>query len=326
MELLKTFLNDLKPEKNDLKKNGRYAYLDIIKVISAFFVVFYHYSFYSLRYGFHETEFYMPNANRIFMSFAACSVPLFFMVNGALILSKNRSVKSMYYKAVKLLVIAFIFRFLSFPAWFFVTLSGLYFLYPLFNYLWNKKRKIYYLILIAFCIFPFIFNEFTVVLKLFCDVDLKITGAKTSYSIVYFLLGNILFVKEPIKRWKSIAVAFFGILLLLFDCCVLTNFYSKIFDGVNGAFPTLGALLLSLGVFELLKSINIKFNVPDFINGGILSTYLFHMLIVNCFHSLFGWPREFLVAVIISLFIFAITVFIGFVIRKIPILCFFSKI
>lgn len=320
----KQIKKDIIPEQS---KIGRYVYIDIIKIVAAFFVVFYHYSFNSLDYGFIKGTLYRPNINRLIMSFAACSVPLFFMVNGALMFSRKRKWNEIYYKAAKIVFLIVCFSFFHFPSWFFCTLVILYFLYPVFSWAYEDHKIIYYSIIGAFLLFPFIYNEGTVLLKLIAHKDYSITGAKTLYSIVYFLVGNLIFREKTYPRWKSIFLILSGMGLLLFDCVIVTNYKQAITDGVNGAFPTLGALLLSVGVFELIKSI--EFNKAvwiSFISQGILPIYLLHSIVINYTTTLFGKPTNIFSALLGSSIICILCCCIGWVLKKIPVLCFLMKI
>lgn len=289
-------------------------------------MVFYHYSFYALDYGFKGTPYY-PNATRIIMSFAACSVPLFFMVNGALMFLKKRNWFEVYYKAAKIVVLIMIFSTTGFPKWFFYTLTILYLLFPMFYWLWDKHRNVYYGVIGIILLFPFMYNEGTILLKLVWHLDYPITGAKTMYSIAYFLLGNILFREKTFARWKSILLIIGGMCLLLFDCVILTNYYQTISDGVNGAFPTIGALFLSVGTFELLKSIDHRdSSVLSFFSKGILAIYLLHMVVIKCLYTFLGKPTELLIALIGSALICTVCCCIGWIVKKVPGLCFFMKI
>ena len=55
--ILKQIKTDLMPKQS---KMGGYLYLDRIKVLAAFLVVFYYYSFYALDYGFVNGTPYYP--------------------------------------------------------------------------------------------------------------------------------------------------------------------------------------------------------------------------------------------------------------------------
>ena len=65
--------------------SGRIVSLDVIKILSAFMVVFYHYRFFDL--GHFENGRYLLSVPQFLLCLCSASVPLFFMVNGALLLA-----------------------------------------------------------------------------------------------------------------------------------------------------------------------------------------------------------------------------------------------
>lgn len=89
------------------KTKERLIYLDCLKLFSAFMVVFYHFG--HLYFGKSNFDVFLPNFNYIIMTFSAASIPLFFMVNGALILNKRYSNFSILKKILKLFIIIIIF-------------------------------------------------------------------------------------------------------------------------------------------------------------------------------------------------------------------------
>lgn len=318
---------EILPRKTE-NRGGRIIFLDLIKIVAAFLVVFYHIAFYSLDYGFVLGTPYVPNIDRIIMSIAACSVPLFFLVNGALMLSKPRPWKSVYFKAAKVLILIVLCRFLSFPDWFFKTLIALYLLYPLIAYLWEKKRLYYYALMAALLIFPFLYNQCVVFSKFFFSHSLRITGAKTMYSILYFCLGNVLIRRKTVPLWKSILLSLSGLLVLLMDCVILTNANQEMADGVNGAFPTIGTLLLSTGIFDCLKHIQIEKEhwLLAFYSNGILSIYLLHMAVYGIWNQIFCAPANLFSALLGAIVICTTCCMIAALLKRIPVLCFFTRL
>lgn len=85
-----------------IQSKARIEYIDFLKVLAAFFTVFYHFAYYKLDYGFNVAQsFYFPNISRIIMCFASCCVPIFFMVNGALLFSKKTLMEKCIQKSNK---------------------------------------------------------------------------------------------------------------------------------------------------------------------------------------------------------------------------------
>lgn len=315
----------------------RVLYLDFLKILAAFLVVFYHFAYSKLDYGFAYDSIYFPNINRIVMCFASCSVPIFFIVNGILMFSKERSLKDVYYKAGKILVLTVIWSLIGFPSWFFKTLFVLYLLFPLFQYLWNMRRGIYYALIILLLVMPFSYNLIILILKSIgiksigavVVARLNVTGLKTMYSVVYFLIGNVL-VKKELGLIKSIGVSIFGWSLVVAECTVYTNLNHSVYDGVNAAFPTIGALLLAIGAFFIAKKVSFARVrcILFFLSRGVLSVYLMHTFVMAVRTTLFGKIEQIglLSAIVYSVLVYLVCLGIGEALKRIPVVCCLVKL
>ena len=74
---------------------------DLIKTIAIIMIVFYHLG--GIDYGDIETgHCYLPNLNKFFSALCAAGVPLFFMVNGALVIPRNLHWKLLLFKSFHL--------------------------------------------------------------------------------------------------------------------------------------------------------------------------------------------------------------------------------
>ena len=69
----------MKQQIQSCQFDGRNYGIDIMKILSAFMVVFYHFG--HRKYEFFEACNYVPNINYILQTLVAFSIPLFFMVN-----------------------------------------------------------------------------------------------------------------------------------------------------------------------------------------------------------------------------------------------------
>lgn len=201
----------------------RIVYYDFLKLIAAIMVVFYHLGIIDMAYS--QNELYIPNINRIIMNLCQVSVPLFFMVNGAILLNRDMTTKTMIKKSIKMLIIYIfwskiiggilnvinlssenisinsIFRCMvisDYSLWFLRTLSILYIIYPFIKWLYNNRNKLYLaILLIGLFIFPFLYNYLIIVFKILkitlYNLDsLPRTGVFTLYSILYFIAGGLL--------------------------------------------------------------------------------------------------------------------------------------
>ena len=317
----------------------RYTYLDLIKIISAFMVTFYHFAHGRVDYNYNElSAIYIPNIARCVMSCCAVSVPLFFMVNGALLLGKDRSIKEMLYKIAKIVILIAVWYATGFPSWFFKTLIILYLLTPLLRCLYVSKRKILYGMLIALLMFPYLYNYIILWMK-FVNININInfcghemntseltrTGLFTMYSIVYYVFGIIMHQSELTQKRAYIMLLLLGFAGLIMDVVLNTYIEHSMFDGVNASFPILGAFSMSLGTFGLFKNFTYSNKVKRFLSilsPYVLSIYVMHILIITVVAnklfqinniSLFG-------AIILCMAIDGICVGVGMIINKIPLL------
>lgn len=319
----------------------RIIYLDILKCLSIIFVVTYHFG--CVDFGdcnFEAGGGYIPNITKILYELFACSVPLFFMVNGALLQYNKVSVQ----KITKLVFLSYlypvIFYLLIFPVlhfipnttinvryvmlsmefkgvyWFLFTLSLIYVV----DFV-VRRLKISRVILTLLFVSPFITNLiWMIILQIIPDIDLPFWGhwgMFTLYGYLYFCIGRVLRnveCKNCIK--KAIMLICIGWGLLIWEVILFSNHYKLIYDGVNASFPSLGALLLSCGMFLLIKSMPIRSCFLEkyvvFIGRNTMGIYVFHMFFIYCYRYWFSEePLHPLIAVLLSLIIVNLTALIS---------------
>lgn len=321
---------------NNLKHEGVIVYLNAIKVFAAFMIVFYHFAYYRIDYGFIQDSLYLPNLNRLLMSFCACSVPLFFMVNGALMFRKERTIKYFVFRIIKIVVILVVWGWTKFPNWFFITLMGLYIIAPVLQVINSHSKAIWRLIQVALFVYPFGYNMLLLMLKV-CGVNyffgfsitkLTVTGMFTIYSVLYFMIGADLN-KVRLNKPLSILLMVMGYLIVITECVVYTNINNSMYDGVNHAFPTIGAFLLSLGVWGICSNLQFT-NTSQMISRlqtCLLPVYVFHSILIRISESLLPLSEiNTITAFIGTLFIFAGACIIGEGINHIPVVKWSMKI
>lgn len=320
-------------KKNILQK--RCFGIDVMKIVAAFMVTFYH--FQRIDYGFVVGQFYIPNLNRLLMNLCVISVPLFFMCNGAILLNKKYKTKEIILKAIKIIFLILVWHWTSFPDWFFKTLCLVYCCYPFFKYAFEKKRWMLYILLIGLVTVPFLLNLVTTLLKLrpepvvlyLKSYSLNLTemgniGLFTLYGVEYFLLGGFL-MKRRLPVWASICMIHVGFALCTLEGIIYTNYYNMIYDGVNASFPTLGALLMSIGVFDLVVRCNVSakfifvFDGISFAAKNVLGIYLFHLaLILQVRQYMTREIYPFVLVFFICFLIDLVCILICAIIKKIP--------
>lgn len=316
---------------------GRIWFLDWLKLIAAALVVFYHLAYYDLDYGFTPAMAYLPNWNRIVMCFAACSVPLFFMVNGTLLFRKHRTWKEMLLKAAKILVLILIWYAVKFPYWFFRTMIILYMLFPLFQYLRGRHPGLMKFLLAAVFIMPFVYNLFLMCLKglSLCGVvpdwthGLTASGCFTMYSVLYFCLGPYLEQAKPWKLRQALLCIAAGWGLVVLECVIYTDSYQTMWDAVNAAFPTVGALLMAVGMFMACRRISTP-GAERFLKWtgeGVLAIYLLHMAWIRLLKHLFPLDTYGItLAVVMTIVVCILCILVQKICKKIPALSWLFRI
>lgn len=315
----------------------RHISLDIIKLISAFMIVFYHLSEY-MNLGFFVNGSYQISFTQIGLSLCSCAVPLFFMVNGALLLNKDYSTEKIYTKAAKVALLIFVWSFLDFPAWFLKTLVVLFLLYPIINKLDKAKKQIWRnLVMLAIFVFPFLYNLVVVCIVFFApDFSISILGKTLSletlplrsgfftlYSVLYFMIGGILF-RYKTKNIVSVIFLVIGWVLVLFDVIASSNYTLSVQDSVNACFPTVGALLISIGSFNLLRNFdNIKSeklkNIVSKFGEYVLPIYLFHLhIIYKVYINILPSKLNVFIILLLALANYIVCIAAGIVLKKIP--------
>lgn len=259
------------------------------------------------------------------------------MANGAILMNKTYSIKQIALKILRIAFLILIWFWLPFPYWFFRTLIILYILYPVLKKLYDSHRLLLICLMSLVFLFPFCLNFVTTAIKLLPEpivvsalgkstnlTALPNTGFFTMYAVLYFILGGVL-LRKRIPIGISVLLTVLGFALCTAEGIICTNYYGTVFDGVNSSFPTIGALLMSVGVFDMLLRIktfdrNTKwFRLFRLCSENVLSIYLFHLVIVVNFRALLPHSTYPVVVILfLSLLIDAACILIGYFTKKIP--------
>jgi surface polysaccharide O-acyltransferase-like enzyme len=176
---------------NEIKK--RYDYLDILKALAILFVIIYH--FHSFSIDFMENSNVSIYINYYFFAICSVCVPLFFFINGALLLNKNEiDIKKHTFNCLKIFGLVVIWSFISIAIitylwtaphsirdyfnklctddnliafyqlkgcynnhlWFLIALFGIYIFYPIIYVAFKNNKKVFIFFLIATMIFTFV--------------------------------------------------------------------------------------------------------------------------------------------------------------------------
>ena len=268
---------------------------DLIKTIAISMIVFYHLG--GIDYGAIEPgHFYLPNLNKFFSALCAAGVPLFLMVNGALVIPRNLHWQQLLFKFFHLLFLFVFWKFvlqylISFKLlaiedkmvhfWFLCTLSIVY----LMSIVLQKSTFLRHAVLVFLFLFPFCYNFLWNVVLFFAPsfdaCTVVHTGFFTLYGVLYYYLGGSLRTRHT-SSFYAIGLIVLGLLFVNFEVVAMTNHYHAIYDGVNSSFPTLGALSLSSGIFFLVKDVGVNegilHQIVSFVGRNTMGIFIIHVL------------------------------------------------
>ena len=147
------------------------------------------------------------------------------------------------------------------------------------------------------------------------------------YSVVYLYAGFFLSTRLC-KKWIPWVCAMIGLFLLAIEATAVVNHLRQPFEGGNYCFPTFGALLLSVALFEWLKGWNpaekswIRRSIT-FLGNEALGIYIFHLLLMVVvgwlFPQVMGLVVHPVVAVMIALAYMVASAFIAAMLKRSPV-------
>lgn len=345
-----------------MKKEYVVSY-DVLKILATFLVCFYHLNL--LYLGSVDDLGYHLNVNRVVVNACVICVPLFFMVNGALVLNKTYPIKKIAIRAIKIFFLYvfwivlmntlyavvdgtmheysikdILFHLSQYQDqfWFLKTMIYLTILTPVIKFFMDHQNKIvkymFYIGLFLLFLFPFAYNYLSPI-GVFMSNDrlasLPRTGVFTLYSILFFVAGKYLadrYRNGMTKSYDTILFTSFiiiGLGLVTVDGVLLSNYTKTVYDSVNGCFPTIGALMMSVGVFGLLLRVNTQDNKTKewikTISKNTMAVYIFHALVIKVIRIFISYPISLPIAILLALAIMGIILVISNVLRKSKIYC-----
>ncbi len=323
------------------KKKRIFGY-DALKALAAFFVVLYHVGM--VDFGYQEGVYYYPTITQVLWLFCACGVPLFFMVNGALTVSRNYDLKKSLTKAGRLIVAGVVWALVimclkalsnhdpsafSIPAlgyyWFLFSLALMYLINHAMGYLPTWCR---WLLVALLLIYPFASNlGWDLVILRNPDTAMPCwrTGAFTLYGVVYLYMGDYLKNHDG-KKWMALALAIAGLSLLVLEVIATVNVTHMQFEGGNYCFPTFGALFLSMALFLWIKGCDMREGwlrrFISFLADNALGIYIFHLVLMIVLGWIFpvlnGLTVHPVIAIVIALLYTIASAAVSAALRKTP--------
>ncbi|TWT27703.1 acyltransferase [Planomicrobium sp. CPCC 101110] len=331
----------------------RYDYMDWLRVLSIFAVVGIHVISRVVNHT-PPTEWQWQYAHALGSTLRWC-VPVFFMLSGALLLTrkpdepvwsflKKRLAKAfvplIFWSAVYIAyrifqqdrsytvweaVQLFFGEDIYFHLWFLYTIIGLYLMAPFLRILvhnMNQKTFLYFLG------FWFLFTGIFPVLKKFLQLEMAFPAGMFEPYIGYFMLGAYLFLYPISKKWLPLlgVLAAAGIFVTLFGNLYLTDKAGE-FDGFFYEHFRPNSMAITLFVFVLFQHLAPRIKPNPLITKLSLATlgiYVIHPLVQVYLNLWFGLNESTINPIIgipfLWLLIYSISFGIILILQKLPVI------
>jgi len=325
--------------------DNRKYYIDILKIMSAIFVIAIHLT--SIKWFVIDVKTFDWQVLNIVNSFTRVCVPLFVMASGVFMLDQKRTMNfsiiikkyilrivivyivwSMVYAIFSLLinpmdyglvdlVKQFIYRTIKGPIhfWYLVTLIGLYIITPFIREFTKEKRLIEWFLGIAF--FFMILRSLREII-LIDTIELYIEYINFYFTlgyIIYFVLGYYLSTYPLSKKIRSIAygLAIVAFLFTVIMTTVYTYDSNLAYEGFYGYLrPTI--LLISVGFFVYIQNLVSSKKLTEKVKQIIIKlsnlnfgVYLIHLMLVYIVGELALLDLN--IPIFISLFVYTIIIY-----------------
>lgn len=337
--------------KNKNINKKEIIYLDILKIFACFMVIINHTNGFILEYKtFANTTFYC-----IMFSICKVAVPLFLMITGALVLSKNYSYKKVLKCIFRVFIPTFflsfafyiddigihninIFEFLKMilnkpyiqPYWYIYALIGIYIVLPFIQKMVKKFTDKDYIVFISmFLIMPTFIDFLKIYLKVNISYNLHLAFFPIIISIV--ICGDYI---SKIKLSKKILSTFIFIFIVAYVIMLLSMYLPYLNKGeisyILGSWNSFPVVLMSTSLFYIIRYFfeNKKYskrliNIITMIASTTFGIYLIHTAIHYKLYKLSIIQKIFnfngIVAItILDFLVFIVCMIIIYVLKKIP--------
>lgn len=325
-----------------MSKNREYTF-DVLRVIAMIMVIIIHVSnLYSRYYGLISNSSYLISL--IFNTISRISVPIFFMISGALLLdrkfNKDKYLKRVFRFLIVIIVwdiIYLIWEYLFFGTtyskfytllfqpfrshlWFLYTIIALYIVQPILKYLLDKMNSMHKMI--AFIIW-FLLGALTMFLPVLTEYYLIIC------YVGYFIIGKYLYdfiLKLDFSKYNliiglMIILCFIASVFLNYSASIRLNMFYNSFFAYRTPYIILASILFFILIFSLVhnKEHNKIVMILSDLSFGV---YLIHGIFLDVTFKVFNY-RDFNSIVGIPLFvsmIFICSCLLVYILRKSKIL------
>ena len=269
----------------------RENFINILKCICIILVMQIHFSCTGIGQDY-QNFFSIYTIKQWVINIQSIAVPLFFVINGYLILGKKRDEKYIIQKSLKLFlqllffsvltrVIISIYNNVSIMEidtshfWFIKTLIAIYLLYPFLDYIVNNfKFSKYYLLLSLFVCF--VIPDLSIILQFF-NININLSIITDFYPLLYpigtfsfyfVIVGLINKYKNVFNLSKIFYITIFLIssLFLLFDWYMLSFINGKTIYTVIALYNSIPVLLMTISIFCIFRDIGVNQHIGNAFN------------------------------------------------------------
>lgn len=293
----------LKVVENNVATKGKKIYIEVLRCIAIFFVIFNH----TEEYGFDlykETAETLPYIIYLTISILCkAAVPIFFMISGAMLLGKEESIKTLYKKRVlRFLIVIIVVSacivlyavnditiifykemigiFLStiyqnpilYTYWFLYAYLGFLIMLPILrNLVKNMKKETYYYLFAVYgvCKLGLPILEQIAHINLSDNLAMNLLEINILCPIVGYYLEHVLDIKSIDKNMKILGTIIVCIIIVLAG--ILTTLRNPQLDNQNEeTYIGYGSVVIAAYVFILIKAIFNNKKLPKILNKIIL--------------------------------------------------------
>ena len=325
------------------EKKGREDWLDLCKIISTLLVILLH----TINIGIMTNK---RNFALLFYNIGVFAVPLFFMANGYLQLGRMKNYKYALKKIINILFVCFMWNipiFLAqilikketsnifinilnnfvqdgffFQFWFLGALILIYLFLPLLQKIFNTKKIYKYITLFLFICCISI--DFINILN--CQFGHEIIKNKISQIfrlwtwLFYFFVGGLVKKDNPLKKTdkkKLITITLVMLMIsILYEYFFAYILYSDMY--AENFYDSLLICTTTFLLFNLFKRMNVKSRYITFFGSLMMGVYIIHPKLIRILRKIGVMNNDYF-NIIWALIIFLISIFISYIISKIPV-------
>lgn len=280
------------------------------------------------------------------------AIPIFFMVNGFLILNKKEiTYKYVLKKIINMVVIILIWNILLFlqqiivqhnvinpiketirnlvqrgtffQFWFLGSLIMIYIFLPIIHKILNRSEKVYKFVIVLCLMICFTIDIINIIFGL---MGKEIFTAKIIQTfrlwtwITYFIIGGYIGkYKKEIKSTKKDKIIFFIVMIITLGYQLFISKY--VFNNwrVENFYDNIIIMMYIILLWKIVYSIKIEkiSGVIDINVKNIMGIYIVHPLIINAVGSLYNY-NNILINIMVYIFVLIICILVSTLINKIP--------